>query len=64
MKDIVIFNKSYDGESLYDLDRDVAEALDGNYNEVIDKVPQDKWGLHKGSFIVSIIWTDKEVGDE
>ncbi len=32
---ITIFQKDYDGESLYDLDRDVSEALLEEYNPVV-----------------------------
>lgn len=57
---ITIFEKTYDGESLYDLDRDVAEALDSRYNELTKQIPQDQWGICQGEFRVIIQWTSEE----
>jgi hypothetical protein len=58
-----LFRETYDGESLYDLDRDVAEALMEEYNPKMSQVSQDEHGLHKGSFIVTIEWRDDDVRD-
>lgn len=53
-----IFSKTYDGESLIDLARDVDEAFDGQINSIIYSVPVDEYGIHKGSFKVTIEWED------
>lgn len=50
--------KSYDGESLYDLYRDVAEAVDSTYNDIVKSIPVDEHGFQKGNFVVSIAWFD------
>lgn len=53
-----IFNKQYDGESLYDLARDISEAMVEEYNPIIGEIPVDQHGFQAGSFEVSIIWTE------
>ncbi len=59
-----IFDKVYDWESLYDLARDMEEAFQPDYNQLVSKVPTDKYGMHKGSFRVSIEWSAEEVEEE
>lgn len=54
---MLIFKKEYDGESLYDLDRDVAEAVDETYNDAIKDIPTDEYGMHLGTFKVTIEWS-------
>lgn len=51
-----IFKKEYDGESLYDLERDVVEALMEEYNSVVGEIPQDEHGFQQGTFEVTITW--------
>lgn len=51
-----IFAKEYDGESLYDLGRDIHEAFDEKFNPDVSNIPQDEHGFHEGSFIVTIQW--------
>ncbi|UCR75327.1 hypothetical protein vBAfQDWS535_37 [Alcaligenes phage vB_Af_QDWS535] len=54
----LLFNKAYDGESLYDLGRDVEEALLEEYNKRIALLPKDEHGLITGVITVSIIHED------
>lgn len=54
-----IFNKHYGGESLYDIDRDVSEALDEEYNSALASIPKDESGFQTGTFRVSIVWVDQ-----
>lgn len=49
-----IFQKKYDGESLYDLDRDVSEAMMEEYNDIIGSLPVDENGFIAGEFTVTI----------
>ena len=56
MSNITVFTKQYDGESLYDLGRDIAECFDPKYNEVVKEVPQDQYGFQSGTFTVTISW--------
>lgn len=51
-----IFEKEYDGESLYDLGRDIHEAFNPAFNPAIDSVPQDVYGFQKGTFKVKVEW--------
>lgn len=53
---ILLHLKSYDGESLYDLSRDVAEAMDADFNPEVKSIPVDEHGFQKGKFVVSITW--------
>lgn len=55
-----IFDKKYDGESLCDLSRDVSEAFDKNFNEMMEQVPRNEHGFHQGTFHVKIEWTPEE----
>lgn len=54
-----IFEKIYDGESLYDLGRDMEEAIIEEYNPLISDIPFDENGMQKGRFIVSIVWEEE-----
>lgn len=51
-----IFEKEYDGESLYDFSRDAFEALSEEYNPIIGDLPCDEHGFIKGTFKVTIEW--------
>ncbi|QZI85783.1 hypothetical protein CPT_Summit_132 [Stenotrophomonas phage Summit] len=53
---IVVFEKEYDGESLYDLDRDISEAMLEEYNDKIGQIPTDEHGFQTGKFKVSVVW--------
>lgn len=55
----VIFQKTYDGESLVDLSRDTWECLDAKFNPIAGEIPVDKWGLHTGTFKVTIEWVEE-----
>lgn len=58
----VLFEKKYDGEDLYDLSRDISEAIDEDYNPLIKKIPpmKDFEDFPSGTFTVSIVWTPDE----
>lgn len=56
---MILFEKEYDGESIVDLDRDISEFLDPNFNPIVDDVPKDEYGFHKGSFQVTIEYTEE-----
>ena len=51
-----IFTKEYSDEELYDLERDVVEALQEEYNPIVGNIPRDKDGFRTGTFVVSIEW--------
>ena len=56
---IKIFEKSYDGESLCDLERDVVESLSDQFNTTICDIPVDDWGFPRGEFKVTIEWSNE-----
>jgi hypothetical protein len=53
---IILFHKTYDGESIYDVDRDTSEALIASYNPLLQNIPVDEHGFQKGKFTVTIKW--------
>lgn len=49
-----LFSKTYDGESIVDLERDISEAfLD---NPAMEVVPVDEYNIHYGAFKVTMTW--------
>lgn len=56
---LTIFNKEYDGESLYDILQDVGEGINEDYNPTMCSIPVDMHGLQHGKFIVSITWSEE-----
>ena len=58
-----LFKKIYDGESIVDISRDIDEAFNPNFNTLAKNIPQDKYGIQLGEFVVTIqynINTDNE----
>ena len=53
---MIIFKKDYDGESVVDMDRDISECLDGNFNAIAYTIPKDEHGFHVGNFKVTVEW--------
>lgn len=53
---MIIFNKEYDGEGICDINRDIMEAFNSDYNEKAKIIPQDENSLPEGTFTVQIIW--------
>lgn len=51
-----IFEKEYDDEPLYDLDRDIAEAFTDNLQ--YEKLPKDENEFKTGKFVVTIVWEE------
>lgn len=58
-KKVIVFDKEYDGESLYDLDRDIHECMDSTFNSVIDTIPVDEYNLMQGTFKVTVEWSEE-----
>ena len=57
---VELFKKSYDAEGLYDLERDISEALNGQYNIAMEVLPTNDQGFTRGSFEVTVVWRDDE----
>jgi hypothetical protein len=54
---MIILEKQYDGESLYDIERDIAEVFDERFNPEISAIPTDMYGFQTGTFTVTITWS-------
>lgn len=52
----IIFEQMYDAESLYDIQRDILECLNPEFNENIKDIPVDAYFMPEGEFIVTITW--------
>ena len=57
---MTIFEKEYDGESIYDVQRDVIEAFDARFNPMVKDIPQDEYGFQLGTFTIRIEWSNEE----
>jgi hypothetical protein len=53
-----IFHKEYSGESIVDMERDIAECLDEATNPAMAEVLKDEYGIPKGRFVVRVQWID------
>ena len=53
---MILHQKDYDGESLYDLSRDIHECFNSDFNPPALEIPQDEYGFHKGTFRVTVEW--------
>lgn len=56
----IIFQKQYDGESLFDLERDILECINEEYNDELEELPKDEHGFQKGIFTATIEWSEDE----
>ncbi len=59
-KELTLYVKQYDGEPLYDVQRDIIECFDGVFNEIAKSIPQDEHGFKTGTFTVTVTWSDEE----
>lgn len=57
---MIIFEKKYSGESIYDVSQDLADAFDSSYNPAINDIPVDEYGFQSGTFTIKIEWDLKE----
>lgn len=55
-----LFEKTYDGENIYDLGRDVSEAFMEEYNPILKDIPADIYGFKSGAFKVSVVWEGEQ----
>lgn len=53
---VTVFSKRYGGEDINDLERDVSEAFDPDYNPTAAVVTKDKHGFVDGKVVVTMIW--------
>ena len=59
-----LFEKTYDGQSIVDLGRDMDELFDEAYNPELITIPVDENGFMAGVFIVTVRWQDTLAGEE
>ena len=50
----IIFEKKYDGESIYDAQRDIEESFDERFNPLAKNIPLDEYGIQLGTFTITI----------
>lgn len=55
----IIFEQEYDDESLYDLGRDIEEAVNEDYNPEYKKIPRKGDDFREGTFKVTIEWSNE-----
>jgi hypothetical protein len=53
---VILLQKTYDGESIVDVSRDVDEAFDADFTPQVKDIPQDEHGFQKGTFKVTVEW--------
>lgn len=53
-----IFKQEYCDESLCDVNRDISEAFDPSFNNIINAIPTNPDGFKPGKFIITITWED------
>ena len=54
MSELTIFTQTYAADQVCDIERDVTEGLDPDYNDLIKSLPIDRDGFFPGSFEVTI----------
>jgi len=57
---MIVLDKTYDGESIIDMSRDVAESFESLYNPCMNAIPVDEYGFMQGSFKLTITWTNED----
>lgn len=55
-----IFQRDYSAEELCDVDRDVSEAFEVDFNKRIAEIPTNEYGFMAGTFQVTIKWFPDE----
>lgn len=56
---MIILNKVYYGEDIVDLDRDISEMFNEEFDPTIATIPRDEHGFMKGSFKVTVEWIEE-----
>lgn len=60
---LVILDKTYYGESIVDIDRDISEMFNEEYDPTIATIPRDEHGFMKGSFHVRVKWIPDDAAE-
>jgi hypothetical protein len=59
-KSVVIFERKYTDEGLYDLPRDIDECFDERFNKKIGFLKPNEDGFREGTFKVTVQWIPDE----
>ena len=51
-----IFEKEYIAEQLSDVERDISECFNEDYNPEVKYIPIGEYGFTKGTFKVTVTW--------
>lgn len=54
-----LLNRTYDGEEMCDIDRDVNECFDHHFNPDVLKIPTIDGGFPAGRFRVVVTWENE-----
>lgn len=57
---LTLLNKTYDGDSIVDVERDVWEAFDPSFTPQAARIPTGAGGIHQGAFKVTVVWYDTD----
>lgn len=51
-----IFEKEYIAEQLSDVERDISECLNEDFNPEVSDIPVGQYGFAEGTFKVTVTW--------
>ena len=55
----VIFENKYSSEELCDVERDLYECFDGDFNPKVRDIPSDENGFHEGGYFkITVEWIE------
>jgi hypothetical protein len=57
---MILFQKTYDGDSIYDVPGDVIEVFDIKFTPELGDIPVDEYGIQQGTFVVKIEWLEEK----
>ncbi len=53
---MILFKKEYCDEELYDVERDVSECFDLDFNPKVKDIPVGEDGFTEGTYTITIEW--------
>lgn len=53
---MIVYKQQYSGEEICDMERDISEMFDRDFNPLIDEIPVDDNYIHEGVFEITVTW--------